>query len=414
MSESAKKKLKQMRLPFAIITEPDKTPGTPEENLSPKANVSSRKRKPSYDADNVRSTKIGRVAYSKENISAEQEVIEVSNSEDDVTPESQRHASEQAAIKTSTDNETTPTTTAHESVLHIKLPSCTKSKRKINMDLNQPKSIDEEDLDDSVVYLDKEEIPKGIKKLKKSVKKSEKKKQKKESSDSKDKIQSLAKPDVLSHLTSDNEDELDKTESNKSVEQQHDDEVMIVDDDIPEPSPISIKKSDKNETEDEIATKEGKTLPVKKNTIGTIPSNASSPLPEDPEEIHEEIAEVLSDDSEANKLSPSGNDGVRKTPTNKIDLNNLTPKQLARRQELETRRLEKELQRQKERDLKENQRLKEKEQREEAKRKEKEEKEEARKREKEERDRKRQAEQDKKDEEKRQKEEERKVSFIVF
>lgn len=398
MSESAKKKLKQMRLPFAILDESEKTPKTSQDNSSSKAIVSSRKRKPSSDADagNSKSTKIGRVAESKENISSKADV-EILDSDDESSPETKDTTGDQALINPSNGTETTPTTTAPESVFHIKLPSCTKSKRKINMDMKLKNPIDEEDLDDSVVYLDDEDIPKSSKKFKRSVKKSEKKKEKKESSgkDSRvrktldmsgsveDKVEELGVANVSS-----SEKASDGLQSKRNVEKSDAD-----------PMDIEMIEPD---VEDEVASKKEKNLPSgRTDVIETIPSNASSPQPEDPDLIHEEIAEVLSDDSD---------NRVESGTFAKVDSKSLTPKQLAHRQKQEAQRLEKELQRKKERELKELQRLKEKLQREDAKRKEKEEKEEARKREKEERDRKRQAEQDKKDEEKRQKEEERKVS----
>ena len=93
-------------------------------------------------------------------------------------------------------------------------------------------------------------------------------------------------------------------------------------------------------------------------------------------DIHDDI--VLTDDELNKSLShPNAASLTKTTPK-------LTPKALARRKELESKRIEKENQRLKEKEEKEKQRLKEKELREEAKRKEREEKEEMRKREKEE------------------------------
>lgn len=262
-------------------------------------------------------------------------------------------------------------------------------------------SLEEEDLDDSVVYLEDEDC-KSTKKSKKSEKKARKTTHEKSNSVRKNlntddqvenenhspvpKNQEIA-PNIIQHEENSTKSDLDAAK-------------------------IEVPSEKKNSIDEISAIQNCENENI--NSFNTVPTNVSSTAPEDPDVIHEEIIEFLSDDSDSNKISTSINE-VGKTPTSvKKELMNLTPKQLARRQEQEARRIEKELQRQKERELKEQQRLKEKEQREEAKRKEREEKEEARKREKEERDRKRQAEQDKRDEEKRQKEEERKVSSKVL
>lgn len=394
MSESAKK-LVQARLPFAIVGS-DKYPTNSSPKAEPKASpkvVSSRKRKPSSDGD-IPVAKVGR-ANSKENISAKEVVEILSDSEGD----DREDDTEKSLAKNPKEAETTPVASGGE-VLHIKLSSGTRSNRKINMDKPQhQKSIEEEEQDDSVVYLDSEDV-------RKSSKKSRKRKAKKESSENTSRARRSLKMTVPEEteviaVSSSDEKVYDGAESNEKHDQNSDDDLL---------EEIVITK--------EIVDPEEKDEPllVEIKTIQNVPSTATTPQPEDPDVIHEEIAELLSDDSDTNKIESSPDkDDVGKTPTSsKMDIKNMTPKQLARRQEQEARRLEKELQRQKERDLKEQQRLKEKEQREEAKRKEKEEKEEARKREKEERDRKKQAEQDKKDEEKRQKEEERKVSYAGF
>lgn len=363
MSESAKKKLVQLRINnFTIISsDSDKTPSSiVAENLK----NSSRKRKPSSDAENVKSNKIGRVADSKENIASnDDEAVNIEENDEEVT--------EVASAKLSNVNETTPTSVS-ESSLHIKLPSCTKSKRKINMDLKPQKSIDEDDPDDSIVYLDEEEMRES-KKTKKSVKKSEKKRKKNLN------LSGSIKSDVTSpDLPSDDKNCIE-LQSNKPC-----------DEPVANTAAPSLKDEVSDKTEPSIEIKP-KASP-KEDIITSIPSNLSSPEAEDPDAIHDEIIEMLSDDSDHKDKTSHGNeDGLGRTPTScKIDFMNLTPKQLARRQDQEARRLEKEAQRQKERDLKEQQRLKEKEVREEAKRKEKEEKEEARKREKDDRDRKRQ------------------------
>ena len=151
MSEGSGKKLKQLRLPFSLLTspEPSTSPKTVEK-LSPKTPKLSRKRKTSNEGDQSRSNKIGRT-NSKENIATEQvkqEIVEIDDSSDEVVVAEVKEAPKA------------------ENVLHIKLPS----KRKTNTD---GKSHDEsqEDPDDSVVYLDQEEIKKSCKKSKKKSKK---------------------------------------------------------------------------------------------------------------------------------------------------------------------------------------------------------------------------------------------------
>lgn len=421
----SEKKLKQMRLPFSLLTSPgsDSSPKTAGERSSPKTPVVSRKRKPSSDGDNTRSNKIGRKDL-KENIATEQGILEIKDSDE----EAETNETFDEDVKVS--NETTPNA---ENVLHIKLPSCSKSKRKINMDVKPPKSVDEEDDDDSVVYLDDEDVPKSCKKARKSVKKSEKKKKKaspddankakktlklgssvEEEAEGKDEVKVDDAPETIVLEISDGEeteksDKVIKSATDRSKEDTKDGKTtekvveklknnnqidikkVSTTDNKAKPKTIEAPKSPKSSPKSSKTPSSSEKNPPNKD-FDTIPSQASSPLAEDPEVIHEEIAEVLSDNSEAsgtNTTSP--HDDNNKTPSSgKIDISKLTPKQLARRKEQEARRMEKELLRQKERDMKELQRLKEKEEREEAKRKEKEEKEEARKKEKEERDRKRQ------------------------
>lgn len=346
MSESAKKKLVQKRLPFAIIAS-DKTSAASPQSQSPVTPVPSRKRKPSTDGDTGISNKIGRVAELKENIGSGDvgDVHEISDDDDTAEP----------ACKL--DNETTPTTVPQESPLHIKLQSASKSKRKINMSAKPPKPIDEEDPDDSVVYL--EEIPK------KSKKKSERKK-KKSAGASVAETGRVTKVLELAESIDEEASGSDRADKSLSV-----DEPMETDELLQE-----VIEEEKEPSADD--------------QITTIPPRDSTP--EEPEAIHDEIIGVLSDsDGSDEKNSPGNETSFKDSLANKVDISKLTPKQLARRQELEARRLEKELARQKEREAREQQRLKEKEQREEAKRKEREEKEEARRREKEERDRKKQA-----------------------
>lgn len=384
MSESAKKKLVQKRLPFAIIpTEKTSTLSPmPAVNSSPKTPLSSRKRKPSTDGDTGRSNKIGRVADLKENISSKEVVV---NEDDD------DNAELAPANLPSKECETTPTTTAPESTLHIKLQSASKSKRKIIMSSKPQKSL-EEDPDDSVVYLDEEEIPK------KSRKKSEKKKKKAGTSD--EKAAQVKKNLKLSEsIGEENENvehdpnEIGDTGSAQSDKKEEMSDVVSMDD-----QPTNKSNEVIDEQLDDLKKDEAPSSPdldtskalSTEERFKTIPSKDTSP--QEPEAIHDEIIGILSDDSNdsADKTSPGNETGGKDSSAPKFDITKITPKQLARRKEQEARRLEKELARQKERDAKEQQRLKEKELREDAKRKEKEEKEEARKREKEERDRKKQ------------------------
>lgn len=401
MSDSAKKKLIQKKLPFTFVVA-DKAKASSSqfpENSSPNILPASRKRKPSGDAEGTKSKK--RVTVDPK------EVVEIRDSDDEAPDDD---PGEQSSTTLAMGSQVTPTTTASESVLHIKLPS-SKSKRKVNMDVKPPqKSLSEEDKDDSVVYLDDEEVRESVKKSK-SAKKSEKKKKKKTSS-----AGGLVSVRKTLNMSDANEDQTSDKGSPEAADsnKKSDDGPMEVDDDLVEmPSDVIEPAIDVVEPAIDVIEPAFPKVADKtdEQKIETIPSKASSREAEDPDAIHDEIIEMLSDNSES---SPQNNtslnsDSVGKTPTNKMDLKNMTPKQLARRQEQETRRLEKELQRQKERELKELQRLKEKEMREEAKRKEKEDKEEARQKEKDGRDKKRQEEQDKKDEEKRIKEEERKV-----
>lgn len=369
MSDSTKKKLIQKKLPFALSVEPKKvaTP-TPTENLSPNIVKQSRKRRPSTDGNQLAKK---RVTESKEN----QEIVDVEMLADDVIESTE----EVQAIKKS--SETTPTTVQRESVLHIKLPSHSKLKRKVNMDLKPPKAIDESHEDDSVVYLDEEELQ-PVKKAKKSEKK---KKTSPGSSRAKRTLNTSKEASPIATVIELSDDEAIADDSNEKVDEKL----------VEKESEVKLTTDEKKvetvaETLELVEAKDQEKVqaPKVEEPLESIPTQASSPAAEDPDTIHDEIIDMLSDDSNS---STNKTFDANKTPANKkIDFKTLTPKQLARRQELEARRVEKELQRQKERDEKEQQRIKEKEQREEAKRKEKEEKEQARKKEKDERDQKRQ------------------------
>lgn len=384
----SEKKLKQTRLPFQILTSP-KTPTTssalppksieksssPSTPKTPKP-ISSRKRKPSSEGENLRSTKIGRLTNAKENI-AESETIELIDSDD--------NEKDQNVSKTLNKVETTPTTTsnASESVIHIKLPSTTKSRRK--QDLKATKSVEEiEENDDSIVYLDNVVASKSIKKVKKSAKKSEKKKKEKSESNDDEGIERVKKTLELNDdekvvkesevLSSDDEEvkeEAPKSPSNDPVEEnpsKSKEESSKVDE-----QPMEVDNNEPQPAESTVSDQISKLI----DASGV----SSSPV--------KDIQDILSDDEDETSpndqsLNTSLNTSLNQSVDNKGTPKHLTPKALARRKELEEKRLEKELQKKKEREAKELQRLKEKEQREEAKRREKEEKEELRRKEKEE------------------------------
>lgn len=354
----SEKKLKQTRLPFQILTSP-KTPAASslpsvEKKSSPRTpktpkSISTRKRKPSTEGDNLRSTKIVRIAKSKENI-AEPETIELNDSTND---DQKNNVS-----KTLTSVETMPTavSSTSESVIHIKLPSTTKTRRKQDLKATKSSSIDEsEDLDDSIVYLDKEELPSKItKKAKKSAKKNEKKKKNQSSEEDVDRVKK----------TLEMNDEAVKVSSEEKLT------------DI---DPVEKDSNDKEspKVEEPMDVDE---LPVMSNEISQLikaSGSSSSPV--------KDIQDMLSDDENETSLNDQSlNSSFNQSVDSKGKSLVLTPRAQARRKELEDKRLEKELQRKKEREARELQRLKEKEQREEAKRREKEEKDELRKKEREE------------------------------
>jgi hypothetical protein len=330
----SEKKLKQLRLPFQILSggspkSPKKDSPASSEKISPKVHVNSRKRKPSNDGDNVRSCKIGRVV-AKENIA-----------EDPVMISDDEKSNPIDSLATENDIQITPTT---ECVIHIKLPSSSKCKKKINMDLKSPNSSVVEE-DDSIVYIDEQAIQNNLKKSKSSDKKNKKGHSAKKTNEASLKKKAL--------------------NMNESIEESkntpENDAQMEVDDDVAE-----------------------KNNPLISDTILKLVDASEKTVSISDDNYQEEVLGVLSDGSEKSpsRKTSSADDSFSKpssTPTHK-----LTPTALARRKEQEVKRIEKELQRQKERDEKEAQRLKEKEKREEAKRKEKEEKEEARRKEKEE------------------------------
>lgn len=382
---SEKKSLKQMRLPFQLISTSPKaathspTIAIPEKSSPKTPATTSRKRRPSSDGENVRQTKIGRT-NSKENISeiiAEHSIEIVDSDEDEKKTTTKEKKSNEIV-------ETTPTlvTPVTENIVHIKLPSSSKSKRKINMDVKPQKSIEEEeeDPDDSIVYLDKEELPKHSKKSKRSAKKSEKKKKQ---SITKNEMNHVIKTLKLNDLVEDQQTEEEQEVAMEIVKIDDTDEDDSINDDD---NAGNKNESNENERESNIIAEKSKGIveesfespPISSEISKLINGNNSNSSLSPTED---QIMDMLSD--EPGKASPLNESntikGIRTTPK-------LTPKAMERRKEQEAKRIEKEHQRQKERDEKEKQRLKEKEMREEAKKKEKEDKEEMRKREKEERD----------------------------
>lgn len=430
---SVKRDLKQTRLPFQILTSPKASTDllSSSSTTSITTPVASRKRRPSSDGENLRSTKIVRTK-SKENIIAEQDpvVIDLDNVE-----QSKAVSKEDTSDKKKIVNkvETTPTASSStnntDSSVRIKLPS----RRKQNFDSKINKSHEEIFIenDDSVVYLDEEELPK---KVKKSAKKSDKKKQSQNQLQKKATILIKKLDDAKKSLNLNDsmEDEEDKPKV-ATLEPQEPIAIMEIDDsdyegEKEEPK-VEEKKEFKVEEKKEPKVEEKKepkleekeeedeeevSNHVEKSYTDTHADDVSEEIsklveksPSTQEDLHEELIDLLSDDGKSpqrsEKKSPSNdmNESIERTTPK------LTPKALARRKELEAKRIEKEHQKLKEREEKDKQRLLEKQMREDAKRKEREEKEELRKREKEEREKKKQAELEKKEEEKRAKEEER-------
>lgn len=431
---SEKKGLKQSRLPFQIISTSPKVSGEHKvspvvpvvEKSSPKTPVTSRKRKPSSDGENLRSCKIGRT-NSKENIIAEQDPIEVVDSSEEEVNALNTTTNDESIVS---NTETTPTaaskSTPQENKLRIKIQSCSKRKQVIKPLVVNP--------DDSIVYLDDEEIQSAMNK--KSTKKSEKKKANNQKvSNEKTKrvkkslnlnqdvnqstkiVKTIEKKETeVESMEVDNNSELvfDDDENERSdiecdLTKTADDKIKEVKErleesmnnqlkkcktvsiilkkvsvpDNEENLDESVKSSEKDETPEKSSSEsEGSPNVESKNELSEEISKLvdNSPQSDDSanKDLHDEFVEIFTDDEKKSPTNSNTPNITKTTPT-------LTPKALARRKDQEAKRIEKELQRQKEKDEKEKQRLKEKEMREEAKRKEKEEKEELRKREKEER-----------------------------
>lgn len=322
----------------------------------------------------MRQSKIGRLTNAKENI-AEPETIDLIDSDEEKTNEVPKSI------------ETTPT--PNEGGFHIKLPSTTKSRRKQEQKPQPVKTSIEEapgSPDDSIVYLDKEELPaKSAKKVKKSAKKVEKKKKSKAADDDVKRVMKNLDMNKDEGQKDSTDEKVEPDQSKDEPEESKDDTEPSKDDPEEPESPqyeTVAKSSNKNEMEpmevedvpQQIESSVSDQITKLINASGT----SSSPV--------KDLQDMLSDDDALNQsLNTSLNSSINQNSDVKKTPKVLTPKQLARQKEFEERRLEKELARQKEREAKEAQRLKEKEQREEAKRREKEEKEEQRRKEKEER-----------------------------
>lgn len=325
MGDSAKK-LKQMRLPFAVLTKsPISTLASPTpkeiENSSPQASISSRKRKPSNDGDNLKSSKIGKISDSKENITdAEPDTfVEV----DDSDIEDEKIDSDVSMKEDDT------------SILQIKLPSCSKSKFNVNMKAKRKTSGEEENADGSIVYLEEEKVQKNSKKSKKSVKKSKKK----------------ASPPT------------DESKAKKSLALSNlfEGEIIAVDDSSEQEQtdgPINVSHAViQKPPECKVTVSPVKTVPTSDNQKIVEPldsnkdqtsSSDKSHMPEFPEKaesINDELIEMLSDsDGSKNQNISSANDSTASPlAANLNNLKKLTPKQLKYRQKLEAQRLEREL-----------------------------------------------------------------------
>ena len=409
MSGSAKKKLIQKTLPFALKNDKNlvPTPSKPTENLSPNVVALSRKRKTSVEVDNVKPKK--RVTEANESDSVS-DVIELVYSDEE--------ADKQANDKSSHE-ESEKTPKSFDNVLHIKLPSCSKLKKKNIMDIKTQKAIDEEDheREDSVVYLDQDELIGISRKTRKA--KSEKKKKKKNDEENKNNNKDASanadpiKTNLNLSLSGDGEEIQEINSDAIGHNTTKIEEGGAGSSPCDQQSVINILEAMEVDNAIEVfeCTNEKFLCGSKSDndSLSKMVENAGAKsIPAD-DSINEELIGMLSDDSDSSPKNKTSLNDCKTPSSSKIDIRNLTPKQLALREKQNQRRAEKELQRQQERDLKEQQRLKEKENRDEAKRKEKEEKEDTRKKEKEERDKKRIIEQEKKDEEKRLKEEERKV-----
>ena len=377
---SAKKKLKQSRLPFQVISSVSVTEVAkkPTETFSITSDVTtSRKRRPSVEAENNRLTKIGKVLDSKENISTDEKIfiIEDSNEECELLnkPEEVVDDVVNVPITSKVELETaTRKKTTEKNVLQIKLPTKRKNAEHVTKSVTSTEEMHD---DDSVVYLDVEGIIKSSKKIKRSSKKN---------------LEKKVKLDL----------EKSELQEKKEIPKSEPELECTIENDISSPTPeVLLQTSSKN--------------------------NNNSPSKSEDEEnekqidndCSEDVKDITSVDSDSSgertsKLSESINDksltSIIQSSEGEVVKRQLTPKQIKRREFFEMKRIEKEKQRQKEREEREDARKKERDVREDAKKQEREEKETQRRVERDEREKKRLAELDLKNEEKRVKEEERK------
>lgn len=404
---SEKKKLKQSRLSFQVISSVavGGVAAKPIETLSLSPDVTtSRKRRPSVEAENNRSTKIGKVLDSKENISIPEKIVIIEDSNDECNPleNLDEVVDDPPNVSITSKVEAEPATkkkTTEKSVLQIKLPTKRKNAELVTKSVNSTEEIHD---DDSVVYLDAEDIKKSNKKSKRSSKK------------------------VL-----DKKKDVKKLKLVEVVEEKDD---MVVDDVEEEDDMMIDVVEEKDEVEDipanvtlECTTEKVTPIKSSKKKAKSPISSKKSKTPSKPEVVEDEEVfekddsedgkDVISLDSDSSgenktKLSDSILDksltSILQSTDGDVAKKPLTPKQIKRREFFEEKRLEKERQRQKEREEREEARKKERDVREDAKKQEREEKETQRRVERDEKEKKRLAELDLKNEEKRAKEEERK------
>lgn len=395
---SEKKKLKQSRLPFQVISSVavSGVAAKPIETLSLTSDVTtSRKRRPSVEAENNRSTKIGKVLDSKENISVPEKIVIIEDSNDGC--ESLKNLEQvvddvpNVSLKSKVEAEpATKKKTTEKSVLQIKLPTKRKNAELVTKSV---KSTEEMHDDDSVVYLDAEDIRKSSKKSKRSSKKVLAKKK-----DVKKPETKLETEDVVEEVIEEKKEVVVKetketpTKETQKCTSKKDSSIISSNKKNKSPSSSKISKSpSKPEVKEDVNVIEKDGSEDEKDVI-SIGSDSSG-------ENKTKLSDSILDKSLTSILQSTDGDATKKP---------LTPKQIKRREYFEEKRLEKEKQRQIEREEREEARKKERDEREDAKKQEREEKETQRRVERDEREKKRLAELDLKNEEKRAKEEERK------
>lgn len=438
---SEKKKLKQSRLPFQVISSVSVSgvAAKPIETLSLTPDVtSSRKRRPSVEAENNRSTKIGKVLDSKENISIQEKVVIIEDSndvcemvevpEDVVDDVLNVSLTSKVEVETASKKKTT-----EKKVLQIKLPTKRKNAELVTKSVTTTEKIHD---DDSVVYLDAEDIIKTNKRSKRSSKKVLEKKKDGTKSETKMNLEEVVEQD---------EKEVEEVEK-EEISECEAMECSIEKDTSITKSPKSKEKktrksiekkespssNEKNKSPSSIEKKkspssnEEKKPPssIEKKSPSSDKKNKSPTKPEYIEDVKNDDKDGSEDGKDVISLDSSDSSGENKVKLSDSILDKsltsliqsdgdvvkkpLTPKQIKRREFFEEKRLEKERQRQKEREEREEARKKERDEREEAKKQEREEKETQRRVERDEKEKKRLAELDLKNEEKRAKEEERK------